>query len=241
MTLELRHALDDAYAVFAGYNLPDYLGLGGNFQLRDLSAARWHQLNEDHDMGVLMFSDDGSLFRYFLPRWLEWLIEETTSRDDLKYWELDNVGYRLAQAKWRNWPVEEVAVLRELFATWARAELAQYSGAPPSSWSRRENNLGEQGEQLGLNGVSAYSELLRFLAEIGDVATYLEPWLDCNLPQLARWLWTENLREFPTAQNWVASSRLESELENAFFADADGPNAELFSRSIELVRSLRAL
>ena len=241
MTPELRHALDNAYDVFARYDVPEYLSLGGNFQLCDLTVARWHALDKQRDLGVLMFSDDGELLRALLPRWLEWLIQDPATRDDLGYWELDNIGYRLAWAKWQSWPADEVAALRALFEIWTRTELAEFGGAPPYKWSHHEDRLGEDGEQLGLSGASTHSELLHLWAEVGDVAAYLEPWLDCNLPQLARWLWLEDLDRHQGAQNWVASSRLENELEAAFFADADGPNAELFSRSIELVRSLRAL
>lgn len=241
MAPELRHALDHAYAVFARYDAPDTLGLGGNFQLRDLTVAQWHALDEHHDLGVLMFSDDGELFRYLLPRWLEWLIQDAAIRDDLRYWELDNVGYRLVWAKWRYWPADEVTALRELFDVWMREELAKYGGAPPDSWRESKNNLGTEGERMGLNNFAVSSDLLHFLAEVGDVATYLELWLDTNLPQLARWLWTEDLSYHKGAREWVTSSRLESELEAAFFADADGPNAELFSRSIELVRSLHKI
>ena len=241
MTPQLRSALDAAYDVFAGYNAPDYLGLGGNFQLRDLTVEQWHAWDRQQDLGVLMFSGNGELLRALLPRWLEWLIQDPITRDDLGCWELNDVSYRLAWAKWHDWPADEVAALRAVFEIWTRDELAQYGGAPPYKWSHHEERLGEEGEKLGLRGTSVHSELLHLWAELGDVAAYLEPWLDCNLPQLARWLWIEDLSYHKGAQNWVASSRLESELEAAFFANPDGENAELFSRSIELVRSLRAL
>lgn len=241
MTPEIRRALDAVYAVFARYDAPDTLGIGGNFQLHDLTVARWHALDKQFDLGVLMFSDDGELFRYLLPRWLEWLIQDPATRDDLGRWELDNVGTRLAQAQWQNWPADEVAALRELFAVWTRAEIAQHGGAPPHSWAHHEENLGAEGERMGLDNFAVWSELLHFLADVGDVAAYLELWIEANLPQLARWLWIEDLPHHKGAREWIVSSRLENELENAFFADADGPNAELFSRSIELVRALRQM
>lgn len=239
ITPQLRLALDNLYEVFARYDAPDYLGLDGNFQLRDLTVKQWHALGENHDMMVQMHNE--TTFRYFLPRWLEWLSEEEDARDDLRDWELWWLGYRLPAAHWQSWPADEVAALRALFAIWTREELAEYGGAPSHSWSHHEENLGDEGEQLGLSGASAYSELLHFLADIGDVAAYLERWLDTNLPQLARWLWIEDLSHHKGARDWITSSRLESELEAAFFADADGPDAPLFSRSIELVRSLKAM
>ena len=239
MTLELRSALDNAYVVFARYPMPNYLGLRGNLQLRDLGIGVWHQLNEEHDMGVLMYSDDGSMLRYFLPRWLDWL------SDDIFYiassdWGIWWLGYRLAHARWRDWPADEVAALRAVFEAWTREEIFDNDGAPAASW-KPERIEEEDGESMGLVGFSVDSELLRFLAEVGDVAAYLELWLDTNLPQLARWLWMADLSSYHGAREWIVSSRLESELEAAFFADSDGENAELFSRSIELVRSLRAL
>lgn len=238
MIPELHRALDNAYDVFARYDAPDYLGLGNHFQLRDLTVAQWQQLDEKHNMGVQMY---GSTFRYFLPRWLEWLSGEEAASNDLRDWELCWLGYRLPSAQWHSWPAEEVAALREFFGVWTREEPAEYGGAPPHSWSHHEENLGVEGEKLGLRGASAYSDLLHFLGEVGEVATYMERWLDANLLQLARWLWTEDLSYYKGARVWITSSRLESELEAAFFADADGPDAELLSRSIELLRSLRAM
>ena len=103
--------------------------------------------------------------------------------------------------------------MREVFLGWTREDVAKYGGEPS----------------------------LQFLIEVGeDLAPHLEVWLDADLPRFARWLWTVNWTEMPSAQDWAVSSRLEISLEAAFFSDADGPNAELFSRSIELVRALRA-
>ena len=183
MTEELHRALNEAHKVFACYGVPDYLGLGGSFQLRDLTMENWEQLNEQHDMGVLMFSDGGEMLRYFLPRWLEWLADDTvwfrTSR-----WELGDLSFRLSRANWRAWPKEEVAALQAVFAAWTRQEIAKNNGAPSSSW-QHQIAQGE-GETMGLAGFSAYSDLLRFLAELGEAPLYLELWLDTNLPQLAR-------------------------------------------------------
>lgn len=96
------------------------------------------------------------------------------------------------------------------------------------------------GENMGLEGFRVHSWIFEFLSDAKVAEIYLEIWLDSNLPQLARWLWTENWHQYKLERDWIVSSRLENELEAAFFADADGPNAELFSRSVEQVRSLRA-
>ena len=237
MTPEMRQALDVVYDVFARYPTPNYLGLSGNFQLRDLTLENWLQLDKDYNIGVHLFSD--AVLRYFLPRWLEWHSDEAVEFPSYE-WELWHLACRLDHAKWRDWPADEVAALRAVFEIWARQEIGEYQGMPPAFWPREKGNLGEEGERLGLADFSADSELLRFLAGIGAAEPYLELWLNTNLPQLARWLWTENLQEHKAERHWLTTSRLESELEAAFFADAAGPNAELFSRSIELVRSLRA-
>ena len=55
---ELRATLDNAYAVFARYPMPDYLGLSGAFQLRDLSLERWKELDEKYDIDLLMLHFD---------------------------------------------------------------------------------------------------------------------------------------------------------------------------------------
>ncbi len=241
MTPELRRALDDAYAVFAEYEAPAYLGLGNNFQLRDLKVESWQKFHAQQDMIVLMYSDDGSMFRYFLPRWLEWLSKGTVDFDASE-WEFWGLGQRLVTLGWQNWPEPEIAALRQIFTVWAQEELAEHGGM--AEWEHGPLTLAvpiNSGENMGLEGFRVYSSLLEFLSGAEEPAIYLELWLDVNLPQLARWLWTENWHQYKIERQWITASRLESELEAAFFADANGPNAELFSRSIELVRSLRQI
>ena len=212
MTDDLRRALDAAYDVFARYPLPDIWDLSGNFQARDLSLERWFKLNEERDMGVLMYSDGGEVLRYFLPRWLDWLSDETVEFPGLD-WELWSLSYRLVGANWRDWPTDEVAALRGVLLTWTREEIA--GGGEPD---------------------------LHFLNEAGeDLTPHLDLWLRSNLLSVARWLWTINWLSQQNERSWAVSSPLERRLETAFFANPDGQNAELFSRSIELVRSLRAL
>ena len=241
MTDDLRRVVDNAYEVFARYPVPDGLGLSGNFQLRDLSLERWLRLNEERDMGVLMYSDSGEMLRYFLPRWLDWLSEDFDTFDYHEWqWNLEGLSYRLNSARWHDWPADQVAALRAVFEVWAREEIAENNGAPPTSWLPECVHKGES-EAMGLAGFSVYSEVLDFLAGIGEAPLYLELWLDTNLSQLARWLWIEDFHRYKTERQWVASSRLKTSLETAFFANPDGPNAELFSRSVELIRSLRAL
>ena len=237
MTDELRRALDEAYEVFARYAATDYL----NFSPRGLTMQRWEQLNERHDVGVLMYSDGGEMLRLFLPRWLDWLSDDSVGFRSWE-WELGSLGYRLSQARWREWPADEAAALWRVFEAWTREEIARHNGAPAdASRERQLNVLGEEGKKLGLIGFAVHSDLLWFLAEIGEASFYLELWLDCNLPQLARWLWVEDLRERKVERGWITSSRLEASLEAAFFAAPDGKDAELFSRSVELIRSLRSM
>ena len=210
ITPELRHALDNAYDVFARYQAPDYLGLGAQFQLRDLSFARWRQLDEKHDMDLLMYSSDCVTLRWFLPRWLDWLSNEEVPLT----WESWGLGYRLASAKWRDWPATEVAALDAVFMAWTRQAIARPGDEPD----------------------------LHFLSEAkADVAPHLDLWLRSNLLAVTEWLWTVSWMSQPNERRWAVSSQLENRLETAFFNNPDGENADLFSRSIELVRALRAL
>ena len=83
---------------------------------------------------------------------------------------------------------------------------------------------------------------LKFLRDAkADVAPHLDLWLRSNLLAVTEWLWTVSWMSQLNERAWATSSQLENRLEAAFFADADGPNADLFSRSVELVRALRAL
>ena len=217
MTPELRSALDNAYDVFARYKYTHDLILspGKSYHLRSLTFDDWLQMDADNDMGVQLYPYKGhDLFRHFLPRWLEWLSEDSSERNYLSNWGFFDLAIRLGRAKWQTWPAPESAALREVFLSWTRELLAQHSSEIP----------------------------IDFLSEIGeDLAPYLELWLDKNLLGVSRWLWRINWADAKGAREWLTTSRLESELEAAFFADAEGPNAELFSRSIELIRSLRAL
>lgn len=218
MTDELRRALDGAYEVFAGYDAPRDLvyAHGVPHWPRNLSIEDWYQLEADNDITVRFYESGAEMLRHFLPRWLEWLSEDK-ARSGLNYyrhWGLYNLKAHLNHANWQTWPALEIAALRAVFLAWTREDVTNYGGEPSFD----------------------------FLIGIGkDLAPHLELWLAANLPSVAQWLWTVNWNDAKGAQDWVASSRLESELEAAFFADPDGPNAELFSRSVELVRSLRAL
>ena len=217
MTPELRSALDNAYDVFARYDAPRnlILPMGKSYHLRTLTLDDWHQMDADNDMGVHLYPYAGQdLFRHFLPRWLEWISEDEAEHGNLGFLDLWSLRYRLAKASWREWPTLEVTALRAVFLAWTNEALARYGGEIP----------------------------LRFLAEIDeDLAPYLDLWLDADLSAVAHWLWIVNWPEVSGAQIWVTSSQLENRLEAAFFANPDGDNAELFSRSIELIRSLRAL
>ncbi len=213
MTEELRHALDKAYDVFARYPVPKDCGLSGQFQLRELSLKRWHQLDDEHDMGLLMYSEDSATLRWFLPRWLDWLSDETAEFPSLD-WESWYLSYRLAHAKWREWPADEVAAVRAVFLIWTREAIAQ-PGKEPDLYSLSQAKV--------------------------DVAPHLDLWLRSNLLAVAEWLWTVSWMSQPNERRWATSSQLENRLETAFFANPNGENADLFSRSIELIRSLRAL
>ena len=218
MTSELENAINQAYEVFARYNLPRDLVLtpGKAYHLRSLTREDWDELGRENDLTVRMWERDSPLLRHFLPRWLEWLSADNARRraDYWSIWELWRLEGYLNAFEWHSWPVAEMTALRAVFLAWTREDVAKYGGEPS----------------------------FQFLIDIGeDLAPHLEAWLAADLLVFARWLWSANWPAMPGAQHWVASSRLESELEAAFFADADGPNAELFSRSIELVRSLRAL
>ena len=215
MNDETRRALNAAYAAFAGYEAPRYLerAPGVPHDVRHLSIGNWEKLDADNDLGVLLYNDDDNVFRHFLPRWLEFVSSEEATSDFLTFWDAYDLSHHLQRERWKTWPANEVAALREVFLAWTREETQKYEGAPP----------------------------LWFLQKIEeDIAPHLEIWLNADLLAIAQYLWEIDWPNNPDFRRWVVSSRLESELEAAFFVAPDGPNAELFSRSVELVRSLRA-
>ncbi len=216
MTEQTRQTLDNAYEVFENYETPrDFVYAHGiPHWPRNLTVADLWQLDDDNDLAVRLYEKEVLL--HLLPRWLELLSEDET-RSGVNFWNhlrLWTLKDQLNRANWQQWPAPEVAALRAVFLAWTREDVESYGGEPP----------------------------LEFLTEVGeDLAPHLELWLDANPIHLAQWLWKVNWNDSPSALRWAVSSRLESELEAAFFAAPDGPNAELFSRSVELVRSLRAV
>lgn len=216
MTPELKAALGEAYTAFMSYK--DSYGFAGRsgvrHSLRQLTREDWAQMDAEFDMGVQLYSDNkNELFRHFLPRWLEWLSDDFYSHylDDWAFWDL---GYRLNQARWLQWPPEEVEALRGVFKAWAHQELAKHDGEIP----------------------------LRFLLDIkDDLSPYLDVWLQARPVEVAQWLWTIDWNEHADAQKWATKPRVEERLEAAFFAHPDSAQAALLSRSIELMRSLRGL
>ena len=223
MTDELRLALDNAYHAFRGYKLPKHYAWRDAVAARQLTAEQWRALDAEYDMIVCFYSEGAQELRYFLPRWLEWLSDDQDLPNAPSVWEMwewQQLAGTLKRARWQDWPAPEVAALRAVLLAWTRQNVAGHGSKPPH-----------------YNRESA----LEFLTEIGeDLAPHLEAWLDANAPALARWLWTVHWDANSSVREWAVSSRLESALEAAFFADPDGANAALFSRSIELVRSLKA-
>ena len=221
MTDELRRALNAAYQVFARYTVPGYLGLSGNVQLRDLTIENWHQLNAAHDMGALMYSDDGSMLRYFLPRWLDWLGQDPARRDDLGYWEFLDLGYRLAQAKWREWPADEVrGVARHFGGVGARRNQREQRARPllrgNGSVSKRASRWDWRTFPCPANCSSFYPKSVRWRFIWNCGSTPICPKLRVGCGQKIG-------KNAKVERAWVITSRLESELETAFFADAGRP------------------
>ncbi len=115
MTPELRSALDNAYDVFARYEAPrDLICARGVPRVpRDLSVENWNQLNFDNDLEVRLL--DADVLRYFLPRWLELMRDETTDADFKFWWDDWQLERRLNYTKWHDWPAPEIAALRAIF------------------------------------------------------------------------------------------------------------------------------
>ena len=70
MTSELENAINQAYEVFARYDLPRALILvpGKAYHLRSLTREDWDELGRENDLTVLMWERDSPLLRHFLPR-----------------------------------------------------------------------------------------------------------------------------------------------------------------------------
>ena len=215
MTPQVRAALDGAYQVFERYK--DSYGFarrsGISHALRQLTRDDWARMDAGFDMGVQLYSDNkNELFRHFLPRWLEWLSEE--SEPFPPFWLLWDLGSHLKYAQWLQWPTEEVQALRAVFEAWTRELLSQRDGKIP----------------------------LHFLIDVeDDLSRYFDVWLDARPYEVARWLWTVDWAKNENVRVWASAPQVEAKLENAFFAHPDGADAALLSRSIEFVRSLRAL
>ena len=210
MNDETQRALNAAYAAFARYEAPSYLKRAPGVPHDVRALSR-------ADWRQLEIDKDLSVLFYndddnvFRHFLPRWL--EFISAEDAETWDMWDVAHHLQRENWQQWPAPEVAALRDLFLAWTKEETQKYGGQPP----------------------------LGFLKTIEEnIAPHLELWLEVDLRGLAETLWTVDWSDEPNLLLWVVSSRLERELEAAFFVAPDGPNAELFSRSVELVRSLRA-
>lgn len=216
MTPELRAALDGAYQVFARYkDSYDYTRRSGvSHALRNLTRDDWRAMNREFDMVVLIY--DENLLRHFLPRFLEWIEENNDDQDPtiIFDWLLWDVGAHLQRMGWRNWSSEEVEALRAVFEAWTRQSLAEHRGEMP----------------------------LEFLLKVeDDLSRYLDMWVEARPLEVAQWLGMVDWRKHEQARLWAAQPRVEERLESAFFANPEGLDAGLLSRTVELVRSLRAL
>ncbi len=216
MTPELRAALDGAYQVFARYkDSYDYTRRSGvSHALRNLTRDDWRAMNQEFDMVVLIY--DENLLRHFLPRFLEWIEENNDDQDPtiIFDWLLWDVSAHLQRMGWRNWSSEEVEALRAVFEVWTREELAKHDGQIP----------------------------LEFLLEVeDDLGLYLNLWVEERPLEVAQWLWIVDWNANENARHWAVEPNVEERLEAAFFAHPEGTGAALLSRTVELVRSLRAL
>ncbi len=216
MTPQLRAALNNVYSLFARYK-DDYgyaRRCGVSHALRNLTRDDWHAMNREFDMVVLIHDVD--LFCHFLPRFLEWIEENNEDQSpeiifDSLLWD---VGAHLQHMGWRNWSSEEVEALRAVFEAWTRQAMAEHQGRIP----------------------------LEFLLKVeDDLSRYLNIWLDARPLEVVRWLLTLDWSTAENVQKWATQQLVEERLELAFFANPEGEHAALFSRSIQLLRSLRAL
>ncbi len=161
MNFETVSALNRAYEVFARYE--DSFGFarrsGVSRSLRELTSEDWEKMDAEFDMGVQLYSDDSTLLRHFLPRFLERLSEGPPSHP----FELWDLGYRLNQFGWLEWPREEVEALRAVFEAWTREISTDNQDQVP----------------------------IDFLLEVeDDVDRYLNIWLEKRPHELAKWLWS---------------------------------------------------
>ncbi len=208
MTRELRAALDRVYVVFAHYKDPQNIVTRCHISrtVRQLTRADWEHMDSEFDMMVYIYSDKEQMFRHYLPLLLEWECGGQGVTD---------LDFPLNWAHWRQWPVEEVEALREVFEEWIRDALSQQDRQIP----------------------------LYFLLEVeDDLARYLNHWVKARPLDATQWLWTHDWRHVQEMVfKWAVQPLVAEEIESAFWANPDGKHAALFSRTLELLGSIRSL
>lgn len=212
MTPEVRQALNNVYTVFARYQ-DDYGFARRSGVRRSLQNMTWDDWKRMDDEFDMMLQIYSDLENVF-RHYLPLMLEWECEQEGGGFnWDLYSP---LVSSGWLHWPSEEVEALRRVFEAWTGAELAKRDGQIP----------------------------LFFLLEVeDDLGRYLNHWVRARPLEVAQWLWTINLSEKTNKvkRHWATQQLVEERLEAAFFAHPEGEHAALFSRSIQLLRSLRAL
>lgn len=143
-----------------------------------------------------------------LGHFLPRLLELYGWKDDFKGhgWFLE---FKLARREWLQWPAEEVEAMRGVLEMWTESAL-------------------RDGEM---------EMFLDFL--IGaepDVSRYCDAWLRSNPLAVARYCWTISWINPNGFHEWAKRPHVRAKFEEMFFRNPDGEHAELFSRTVDLLR-----
>lgn len=171
-------------------------------------------------------------FKHFLPRLLELLPTDHGALD----LEPQVFLAKLVDAKWRDWPKEEEKALETyLHALW-------------------------QSVLLEFDDYSAIDEYLTgIMRAVQDLRPYLDHWLQdetlSSVRHLARFVyhvyekitrdeplniyWQDHSEAQTQVENWLRHPKIEKNLEQAFFQNADEDFAEELSNAVEIARMLK--
>ncbi len=210
MDAKLKSALDGCYVVFAPYE--DFYGFAKH---SGVSRSLRELTREDWAAMDAEFDMGVQIYSDQTPNLLRHFLPrflEWLAEDNGAILESWDLAYRLNHFRWLSWPTEEAEALRAVFMAWTRELLTDAEAYLP----------------------------IEFLTEIKeDLTPHLNIWLQARPYELAQWLWTLDWKQHQDSWNWATKPHVEAALEAEFFRHPDGERAQVLSRSIELIRSLR--
>lgn len=205
------------YRVFARFKDESHLAreVGISNPLHLLTEADFDALGRELDLTVLLY--DPPILRHFLPRILEFN-DFFVSNDVAQLGSHRNrfdLESKLRRLGWRQWPAQEVEILRAVWREWTATEIAN-------------------GQRPGF--------VFWFLSKIGeDLNSYFDLWLDARPVEVAAFLLNCDWNDAnDSAVQWAKNPRVGARLEAAFYENLDARESEILSRAVTFVGNMRA-